>query len=91
MHNSRRNSGNYNGIYNVTPVSITVCVTPVSITARHLTPSISIKTTGYVTEQLLVVRSAVFVLSQIEEWCFPLHFTHYLLLRHSEARCLVPV
>ena len=30
-------------------------------------------------------------LSQIKEWCFPFHFTHELLLIHSEAHCLVPV
>ena len=43
---------------------------PVSISAEHLTPSISIRITGYVTEQLLVGKSVVVVLSQIEEWCF---------------------
>ena len=59
--------------------------------ARHLIPSISIRTTGYGTEQLPVVKSVVVLLSQIEEWCFPYYFTHDLLLRHSEARRLVPV
>ena len=62
-----------------------------SLRAQHLTPSISIRTTRYVTEQLLVVNSVVVVLSQIEEWYFPLHFTHDLLLRHSEVRYLVPL
>ena len=59
----------------------------VSREAWHLTHSVSIRTAGYVTEQLMVVNSVVFVLSQIEEWFFPLHFTLDLLLRHSEIRC----
>lgn len=39
----------------------------------------------------MIVNSMVVVLSQNEEWCFSLHFTHRLLLRHSEVQCLVPV
>ena len=59
--------------------------------ARHVIPSISIRTTRYVIKKLLAVKSVVVVLSQIEEWCFPLHFTQDLLLRHAEAQCLVSV
>ena len=61
----------------------------VSIRAQHLIPSLWIKTTWYVTEQQLVVKSVVVVLSQIDQWCFPLHFTPDLLLRHSETWCSV--
>ena len=61
----------------------TKATAPVSMRVRYLTRSISIRTTGYVTEQLLVVKSVVVVFSQIEELYFLLHFTHDLLLRHS--------
>ena len=40
---------------------------PISIRAWHLNLSISIITTSYVTKKLLVVKSVVVVLSQIEE------------------------
>ena len=40
---------------------------PVSIRAQQFTPFISIRATGNVTEQQLVVNSLVVVLSQIEE------------------------